>query len=170
MIGLPDQQSAPAIRSIATLRYLPVADYGEARIACLGWLYEAARNKGTGEDFVKQLRLAKDKSRAPSNGRFGIGTIFCSLRGEGKQMLPTAMILAPGSRPVRTACLRECSRNAGKQCQSRLFSFVGLEPCCQQHGSDTAIDRGATRAASGNLPKAAADETKLGDAPRPCKR
>ena len=65
----------------------------------MGWLYEAARNKGTGEEFVKQLRIAKDKAGAEQRPLWD-WYYFCSLRNEGKQTLPTAMILARGVDPA----------------------------------------------------------------------
>ncbi len=78
--------------------YVP-ADFGEARLACLGWLYEIARGKGTAEAFAKQMRDAKDKAGAelrPLWDWYYLQTI----RNEGKQVLPAAQALLKTSDPA----------------------------------------------------------------------
>ena len=73
-------------------------DFGEC-IACLGWLYEAARNEGAADTFVKQLRVAKDNA-GPNLRPLWDWYYFNLLRNEAKQTLPTAMILARGPDPA----------------------------------------------------------------------
>src|SRR5262249_24212207 len=68
------------------------------RIACLGWLYETARNQGAAANFVKKLREAKDN--AGQNLRpLGVWNYFTFLPTEARQTLPPAMILARGTDP-----------------------------------------------------------------------
>ena len=78
--------------------YVP-ADYGEARMACLGWLYEEARAKGTADGFIKQLRTAKEK---PGANRESLWEwyYFNLLRYEGKQVFPAALVLAKRNEPA----------------------------------------------------------------------
>jgi len=78
--------------------YVP-ADYGEARMACLGWLYEEARAKGTADGFIKQLRTAKEK---PGANRESLWEwyYFNLLRYEGKQVFPAALVLAKRNDPA----------------------------------------------------------------------
>ena len=78
--------------------YTPT-DYGEARMACLGWLYEFSKAKGTSDNFIRELRLAKDKAGAEPRLLWD-WYYFNTLRNEGKQLLPTAIALAKGSDPA----------------------------------------------------------------------
>jgi tetratricopeptide (TPR) repeat protein len=78
--------------------YVP-GDYGEARMACLGWLYEAARGKGTGDAYIKQLRTAKDKPGADQQPLWD-WYYFNVLRNEGKQVFPAAQALAKSVDPA----------------------------------------------------------------------
>jgi tetratricopeptide (TPR) repeat protein len=78
--------------------YVP-ADYGEARMASLGFLLDQARSKGNSDAFAKQLRDAKDKAGAdprPLWDWFYLQT----LRGEKKDLLQTAFTLSKGTDPA----------------------------------------------------------------------
>jgi tetratricopeptide (TPR) repeat protein len=71
------------------------ADYGEVRIAALGWMYEAAHARDGGEPFAKALREAKDKAGSDPRPVWD-WYYFQALRGENKDMLATAMALSKG--------------------------------------------------------------------------
>src|SRR5207248_128852 len=90
-------------REGATLAAKGKTDYGEARMACLGWLYEVARSKGTGDAFAKQLKDAKDKAGADLRPVWD-WYYFQLLRNDGnmanKDMLPTALLLSKGTDPA----------------------------------------------------------------------
>jgi tetratricopeptide (TPR) repeat protein len=78
--------------------YVP-SDYGEARMACLGWLYEVARNKGQGDAYIKQMRTDKDKAGADQHPLWD-WYYFNVLRNEGKQVFPAAQALAKTADPA----------------------------------------------------------------------
>jgi tetratricopeptide (TPR) repeat protein len=72
------------------------ADYGEARMAALGWMYEAARSKDKAEEFVQALRTAKDKAGADVRPLWD-WYYFQTLRGENKDVMATALALSKGN-------------------------------------------------------------------------
>ena len=85
--------------------YAP-ADFGEARMAALGWLYEFARTKDGADAFVKSLKTAKDQSGADSRPVWD-WFYFQTLRGYGgqnalanKDLVPTALALSRGDDPA----------------------------------------------------------------------
>jgi tetratricopeptide (TPR) repeat protein len=75
------------------------SDYGEARMACLGWLYEAARSRGEMDEFAARQRKAKDKAGADSRPLWD-WYYFQSLRNERKDVLPTVLTLSKGADPA----------------------------------------------------------------------
>ncbi|HSQ54318.1 MAG TPA: tetratricopeptide repeat protein, partial [Gemmata sp.] len=75
------------------------ADFGEARMAANGFLYEHARARGNSEAFVKQLRGARDKAGADSRPLWD-WFYFQQLRNEQKGLLATALELSKGSDPA----------------------------------------------------------------------
>ncbi len=72
------------------------SDFGEARLACIGWLYEAARQKEGGEAYVKQLRQAKEKAGADPRPVWDY-YYFQLLQNQGKEAFTTAQGLASGA-------------------------------------------------------------------------
>jgi tetratricopeptide (TPR) repeat protein len=78
--------------------YVP-GDYGEARMACLGFLFEAARAQGKADEFARQLRIAKDKAGADPRPMWD-WYYFQALRNEKKDVLSTALTLSKGSDPA----------------------------------------------------------------------
>src|SRR5262249_38744759 len=87
------------------LFYSP-ADFGEARMAALGWRYEAARAKGEGDVSVKRLRSTAGIRTAPANALVPIPAdprhlwdwyYFQTLRGESRDLLATALALSKAS-------------------------------------------------------------------------
>jgi tetratricopeptide (TPR) repeat protein len=73
-------------------------DYGQARVAALGFLYEHARTKNAGDAFVKQLRDAKDKAGADPRPAWD-WFYFQSLRQDSKDQLVTALAMSKGPDP-----------------------------------------------------------------------
>ena len=78
--------------------YAP-SDFGEARMACLGWLYEQARAKGEADAYGKKLREAKDKAGADTRPVWD-WLYFQTLRNETKDKLATAFALSQGPDPA----------------------------------------------------------------------
>jgi tetratricopeptide (TPR) repeat protein len=74
------------------------ADFGEARLAALGWMYEAARARGGAEEFVTSLRQAKDRAGADPRALWD-WYYFQTLRGENKDLAATARTLSRGNDP-----------------------------------------------------------------------
>lgn len=78
--------------------YAP-GDFGEARMACLAWLYEGARSKDKAEAFLKEVREAREK--AGSDLRPLWDWYYLQLvRNENKQALPTALALSKSPDPA----------------------------------------------------------------------
>ena len=71
------------------------SDFGEARMACMGWLHEAARHKEGSEAYVKQLRQAKEKAGADPRPVWDY-YYFQLLQNQGKEAFTTAQGLASG--------------------------------------------------------------------------
>ncbi|HUR55406.1 MAG TPA: tetratricopeptide repeat protein, partial [Gemmataceae bacterium] len=78
--------------------YAP-SDFGEARMACLGFLYEQARAKGESDAYAKKLREAKDKAGADPRPVWD-WLYFQTLRNEYKDRLNTAFALSQGPDPA----------------------------------------------------------------------
>jgi tetratricopeptide (TPR) repeat protein len=72
------------------------ADYGEARMASIGWMYEAARATEGAEPFVKALRRGKEKAGADMRPVWD-WYYFQTLRAENKDLFTTGMILSKGA-------------------------------------------------------------------------
>jgi tetratricopeptide (TPR) repeat protein len=79
--------------------YTP-ADFGEARMACLGWLNEFARAKDGGADaFAKEMKAAKDKPDADGRALWD-WYYFQLLRAESKEVVPAALALSKTGDPA----------------------------------------------------------------------
>lgn len=74
-------------------------DFGEARMACLAWLYEGARAKDKAEVFLKEPRDAKDKAGADPRPLWDWYYLQL-VRNETKQSIPTALALSKGPDPA----------------------------------------------------------------------
>ncbi len=74
------------------------ADYGEARMACLGWLLELARASGENDAFVTRLRKAKEKG-GPDTRPLWDWYYFQTLRNEHKDVFATVLTLSKGADP-----------------------------------------------------------------------
>ena len=78
--------------------YAP-SDYGEARMACLGWLYEFGRSSGASDAMIARLRKAKDKKGSDTRPLWD-WYYLQSLRNEHKEVLTTVLTLSKGSDPA----------------------------------------------------------------------
>lgn len=75
------------------------SDFGEARMASLGWLYEAERARNTGDAFVKSLKSAQNKPGSDLRALWD-WYYFQTLRQETKDSLATALALSKGNDPA----------------------------------------------------------------------
>lgn len=104
--------------------YAP-GDYGEARMACLGWLYEQARAKNGHDAFVKRLKDAKDKAGADLRPVWD-WYYFQLLRTDGgtnKDVVNTAFALSKGTDPAgHLAFLNTLGNRPGRTPGRRMAS------------------------------------------------
>ncbi len=75
------------------------ADFGEARMAALGFLYDAARDRGDAPAYVKSLREAADRAGSDSQPVWDLLHLQ-ALREENKSLVTTAMKLSKGNDPT----------------------------------------------------------------------
>ncbi len=75
------------------------SDFGSARMACMGWLYEQAREKGEQAEYQKKLRAAKDQAGADLRNVWDYA-YFLTLRNDRKEAMGTTEILAKSSDPA----------------------------------------------------------------------
>jgi tetratricopeptide (TPR) repeat protein len=78
--------------------YYP-SDFGEARLACLAYLVEVAKSKGTSDALVKRFRDAKDKAGADPRPVWD-WLYFQTLRNDYKDRVATAFALSKGADPA----------------------------------------------------------------------
>ena len=80
--------------------YAP-SDFGEARMACLGWLYEFARAKDDGRRLRQGApKTAKDKAGADPRPLWDWFYLQTLRQRDDKDMLPTALALSKGTDPA----------------------------------------------------------------------
>lgn len=66
--------------------------YGEARMACLGWIYRFENQAGRGDEYIAQLKRASEESKNP---RAAMDWIYlASLRQDGKSVFEASRKLA----------------------------------------------------------------------------
>lgn len=91
--------------------YVP-NDVGEARMACLGWLYEFARARDGGDAYLKRLREARDQ--AGNDLRPVWDWYYLQvLRNESRQVLPAALALSKGGDPAGLLAYLQALPNRG---------------------------------------------------------
>ncbi|MBX9584321.1 MAG: DUF1583 domain-containing protein, partial [Gemmataceae bacterium] len=108
--------------------YAP-ADYGEARMACLGWLYEMARAKDQGDAYLKDLRAAKDKAGADPRPAWD-WYYLAAVRQVNKDVFAAALALskaAPGP-AADIAFLTALGSRPGLNTQPRRRGADGKDP------------------------------------------
>lgn len=80
-------------------RFWSPGDFGEARMACHGWLYEIARAADQQDQYVKQLRAARDKPNAEPRSQWDFYYLQL-LRNDRKDLPKLTFELSKGNDPA----------------------------------------------------------------------
>ena len=75
------------------------SDFGQARLASLGWLYERARSRDQSDAYVKQLKTAREKA-GPDTRPLWDWYYFQTLRFEKKALFPVVLALSRETDPA----------------------------------------------------------------------
>src|SRR5262249_22119067 len=98
-----DVRGGPASSRFPTSAFGP-QDYGEARMAALGWLYEFARTKEGSDAFVKKLKDAaasRERERPDADTRPLWDWYYLqTLRTDRQGVFATALALSKGTNPA----------------------------------------------------------------------
>ncbi|HTK75342.1 MAG TPA: tetratricopeptide repeat protein, partial [Gemmataceae bacterium] len=101
-VGMDVRSFSPSLRSQVSA-YGP-QDYGEARMAALGWLYEFARGKEGADAFVKKFKDAaasRERARPETDTRPLWDWYYLQmLRAERQGVFATALALSQGTDPA----------------------------------------------------------------------
>ena len=145
---------------VGTLPLHAPADFGETRMAAIGWLFQNARSRGEADAFVKTMR--ESAARAGSDARPVWDLYYLQmLRDENKSLLTTSLALAKGQDLAGLlAPLTVLGTRAGWN-----FPLPQSRGGGERQGQHAGPARRRTRKGPGDLPPPQGGQARLGVGP-----